>query len=87
MGLSVPLESLVDLKNYYDELIYVSYFTVKPEKDDIEKYIEDFNQLLVKDSNTKLWILGQMLNALDIEKLPKGVSAFKSIKSLTSNLK
>jgi len=87
LGLSVPIESLVDLKNYYDELIYVSYFTVKPEKDDIEKYIEDFNQLLVKDSNTKLWILGQMLNALDIEKLPKGVSAFKSIKSLTSNLK
>ncbi|WP_431110925.1 MerR family transcriptional regulator [Winogradskyella poriferorum] len=87
LGLSVPLESLVDLKNYYDELIYVSYFTVKPEKDDIEKYIEDFNQLLIKDSNTKLWILGQMLNALDIEKLPKGVSAFKSIKSLTSNLK
>lgn len=87
LGLSVPIESLVDLKNYYDELIYVSYFTVKPEKDVIEKYIEDFNQLLVKDSNTKLWILGQMLNALDIEKLPKGVSAFKSIKSLTSNLK
>jgi DNA-binding transcriptional MerR regulator len=87
LGLSVPIESLVDLKNYYDELIYVSYFTVKPEKDDIEKYIEDFNQLLIKDSNTKLWILGQMLNALDIEKLPKGVSAFKSIKSLTSNLK
>lgn len=87
LGLSVPLESLVDLKNYYDELIYVSYFTVKPEKDDIEKYIEDFNQLLIKDSNTKLWILGQMLNALDIEKLPKGVSAFKSIKSLTSNFK
>lgn len=87
LGLSVPIESLVDLKNYYDELIYVSYFTVKPEKDDIEKYIEDFNQLLIKDSNTKLWILGQMLNALDTEKLPKGVSAFKSIKSLTSNLK
>ncbi len=87
LGLSVPIESLVDLKNYYDELIYVSYFTVKPEKDDIEKYIEDFNQLIIKDSNTKLWILGQMLNALDIEKLPKGVSAFKSIKSLTSNLK
>ncbi|MCB0463890.1 MAG: MerR family transcriptional regulator [Flavobacteriaceae bacterium] len=87
LGLSVPLESLVDLKNYYDELIYISYFTVKPDKDDIKRYIENFNQLLIKDSNTKLWILGQMLNALDLDKLPKGVSAFKSIKSLTSSLK
>lgn len=87
LGLSVPLESLVDLKNYYDELIYVSYFTVKPDKDDIRKYIENFNQLLIKDSNTKLWILGQMLNVLDIDKLPKDVSAFKSIKLLTASLK
>ncbi|WP_426430812.1 MerR family transcriptional regulator [Winogradskyella sp. HB-48] len=87
LGMSVPLESLIDLKNYYDELIYISYFTVKPEKNEIEKYIEDFSQLMIKNSNTKLWILGQMLNTLDLDKLPKGVSAFKSIKSLTSNLK
>lgn len=87
LGMSVPLESLIDLKNYYDELIYISYFTVKPEKNEIEKYIEDFSQLMIKNSNTKLWILGQMLNILDLDKLPKGVSAFKSIKSLTSKLK
>jgi DNA-binding transcriptional MerR regulator len=87
LGMSVPLQSLADLKNYYDELIYISYFTVKPEKNDIEQYIEDFDKLLIKNSNTKLWILGQMLNALDIDKLPNGVSAFKSIKSLTKNLK
>ncbi|APY07507.1 MerR family transcriptional regulator [Winogradskyella sp. J14-2] len=87
LGMSVPLQSLMDLKNYYDELIYVSYFTVKPEKDEIRKYIDDFNQLLIKNSNTKLWILGKMLNSLDLDKLPKGVTAFKSIKSLTSSLK
>lgn len=87
LGLSVPLESLVDIKNYYDELIYISYFTIKPDKDDIRKYIDNFNELLIKDSNTKLWILGQMLNALDLDKLPKGISAFKSIKSLTKSLK
>jgi len=86
LGMSVPLQSLTDLQNYYKELIYISYFTVKPEKSEIEQYIENFNQLIIKDSNTKLWILGQMLNTLDLDKLPKGVSAFKSIKSLTSNL-
>ena len=82
LGFSVPMESLVDLKNYYDEIIYISYFTVRPEKDSIEKYISEFNELLVNKSNTKLWVLGQMLNALDLDNLPKGVSAFKNIKSL-----
>ncbi|MBC2845922.1 MerR family transcriptional regulator [Winogradskyella flava] len=86
LGFSVPIESLVDLKNYYDELIYVSYFTVKPEKAEIEKYIENFNKLMLEGTNTKLWILGQMLNSLDLDKLPKGITPFKSIQALIDNL-
>lgn len=86
LGFSVPLESLVDLKSYYDDITYISYFTIKPEKDEIDKYMSNFENLLLKDRHTKLWILGQMLNVLDLEKLPKGVSAFKSIQSLIDNL-
>lgn len=87
LGFSVPMDSLLDLQNYYEEIIYISYFTVKPEKADIDKYIKDFEKLLINNgSNTKLWILGQMLNALDLENLPEGVTAFKNIKSLTENL-
>lgn len=86
LGSSVPLESLEDLKNYYDELIFISYFTVKPEKDDIEKYVKDFSQLILNDSKTKFWVLGHMLNSLDLEKLPKGITAFKSIQALMSEL-
>jgi len=87
LGFSVPLDSLSDLKNYYEEIIYISYFTVKPEKADIEQYMKDFNKLLLKDTKTELWILGQMLSALDLENLPKGVTAFKSIQSLMDNVK
>lgn len=88
LGFSVPLESLSSLQDYYEEIIYISYFTVKPEKSDIEQYIKDFDKLLISNgSKTELWILGQMLNALDLDNLPKGVSAFKSIQSLIDNLK
>ncbi|WP_299129348.1 MerR family transcriptional regulator [uncultured Winogradskyella sp.] len=87
LGFSVPLESLLDLQNYYDEIIYISYFTVKPEKEIIEDYIKNFENLLIKNRpNTKLWILGQMLNALDLENLPKNMTAFKNIKDLTQKL-
>lgn len=86
LGFSVPLDSLVDLKNYYDEIIYISYFTVKPEKDNIEKYITDFNNLLVGKTNTKLWILGQMLNSLNLDNLPDGIEAYKSIQALLDNV-
>lgn len=86
LGCSVPLDSLLDLKEYYDDITYVSYFTVKPEKADIEKYIADFSSLLLDNCNTKLWILGHMLNALDLNNLPKGVLAFKSIPDLIKNV-
>ncbi len=86
LGQSVPLESLTDLEQFYDEIIYISYFTVKPEKDDIEAYISDFDNLLLKGKNTKLWILGRMLEVLDEKHLPKSVQAFKSIKALTEKI-
>ncbi|MFP4846369.1 MerR family transcriptional regulator [Winogradskyella sp. PE311] len=82
LGFSVPMESLKDLQDYYDEIIYVSYFTVKPEKADINDYLKNFNELLVKDGNTQLWILGHMLNSVDLDNLPKGIFPFKSIQSL-----
>ncbi|MFK7832589.1 MAG: MerR family transcriptional regulator [Winogradskyella sp.] len=86
LGQSVPLESLTDLQRYYDEVIYLSYFTIKPEKEHIAKYITDFDKLLLKNPKTEFWILGQMLNSIDIDKLPSGMRAFKSIQSLIKEL-
>ena len=86
LGQSVPLESLIELQNYYDEIIYISYFTVQPEKENIVKYLDDFDKLIIQNTNTKFWILGHMLNTIDINKLPKGITAFKAIKLLTNAL-
>ncbi len=86
LGFSMPLNSLVDLQNYYDEIIYVSYFTVMPDKNNIKAYIADFDKLLIKNTNTELWILGYMLNAIDLDKLPKGIRPFKSIQALIEAL-
>ncbi len=86
LGCSVPIDSLSDLQNYYDEIIYISYFTVKPEKKDIDKYIKDFHEILINTSNTKLYVLGHMLNSLDLEKLPQGIQPFKSIKALLDQI-
>lgn len=86
LGSSVPLESLTDLQNYYDDIIFVSYFTVKPEKEHIQKYISTFNKLLLEPSNSKFWVLGQMLSHLDLDDLPEGIKPFTSIKALLDKL-
>lgn len=86
LGMSVPADSLADLKKYYDEIIYISYFTVKPEKAQIDQYLEDFRELMLTNDKTELWILGKMLNTLDLNNLPQGVSAFMSIQDLFKKL-
>ncbi len=86
LGQSVPIESLTELQQYYQNITYISYFTIKPEKDEVENYIDKFNNFILKTDNTKFWILGQMLNVLNLKSLPKNVTPFKSIKTLTDQL-
>ncbi len=87
LGQSVPLDSLSDILNYYDDLIFLSYFTIKPLKEEINDYIKNFNTLILQNSNAEFWILGQMLNSLDLDNLPEKIKPFKSIKEVVAQLK
>jgi DNA-binding transcriptional MerR regulator len=86
LGQSVPLNSLTALFNYYEDITFISYFTVKPEKGMIDQYIEDFNKTILSRPKTEFWILGQMLNVLDLKRLPPKIKPFKSIESLIKEL-
>ena len=86
LGQSVPVDSLSDILHYYDDLIFLSYFTIKPTKDDIENYLKDFDKQILQKSNSEFWILGQMLNSVDLNNLPDQILPLKSIKELVSKL-
>ncbi|WP_047547047.1 MerR family transcriptional regulator [Psychroserpens sp. Hel_I_66] len=86
LGQSVPIKSLKDILGYYDDITYVSYFTVKPDKNNIESYIDEFTNTILNHPHTKFWILGRMLSEIDIKTLPKQIQAFDSIKNLVKKL-
>ncbi|REE25131.1 B12 binding protein [Winogradskyella pacifica] len=86
LGPSVPMASLLELKNYYEDIIFVSYFTIKPEKENLVNYLNEFDDLILKTSKTKFWVLGRMINELDKDQFPKNIRAFNSIKTLTQEL-
>lgn len=83
LGSSVPIDSLKDLQNYYDDITFISYFTIKPEKENLISYLESFNDEILKTSSSKFWVLGQMLTQVNLENLPEGIQTFDNIKSLT----
>ncbi|WP_242206622.1 MerR family transcriptional regulator [Aestuariivivens insulae] len=84
LGESVPMPSLLDLHEYFEDITFISYFTVQPEIDTIPEYINEFNDLLLKKDNTKLHILGPKLADVPHFMLPSKVSIFNSIESLVN---
>ena len=86
LGQSIPIYSLKDLKPLYDNIVFVSYFTVQPGKDNIMSYLKDFHDLLLADNTSELWLLGKMLKEINQEDLPKSIVPFSKIDELVKKL-
>jgi DNA-binding transcriptional MerR regulator len=85
LGESVPVSSLDSLADLYDNIVYVSYFTVFPPKDKVLSYLERFTKAYLQEDD-KLWVLGR--NSADVDVVPFGgkVKTFKSIEGILSNV-
>ena len=59
--------------NFFDEITFVSYFTVYPEKENIDAYLKDFKELLLKKKTSKLVLLGKQLSDYDEKTLPESI--------------
>mgnify|MGYP002785247058 CR=1 FL=1 len=86
LGQTVPIESLKDLPNYFANITFLSYFTVEPNKDRINQYIDDFNMQLNAQGNSHLWLLGYQVRHIHLSKLPENVKTFESIDQVVKEL-
>lgn len=81
LGQSVPLESMSLFLNIYDKITFVTCFTIKPEKETITNYVEEFNNKLLKNTNNRLIVSGRMSALIENNDYEK-VSSFKSTKEV-----
>lgn len=86
LGQTMPIENLVDIIKYYDNVHFVSYFTVSPSKDELQKYIASFEKEVNTIGKSKLWVLGHQVQHLVNEELPNSIKTFNSIERLVSYL-
>lgn len=87
LGQTVPLDTLKDIMKYFDNLCFLSYFTVSPTKEKIEKYVEEFADLIKEHGNIgEIWILGHQTKHLAPENLPEFVQTFSSIDQVVERL-
>ena len=79
LGQSLQTESLETLLSYNADLCFVTYLTVEPNKENIDRYIYDFHQRILKHNGAKLAIMGPQQAHIDLSKLPKNVHLFKNV--------
>lgn len=85
LGESVPISSLKDMKQYFDNIIYISYITVQPTKDEIDNYLNEMATEVI-DANSQIWLLGRITEFIDTKNLPNNFSIFNSISNLVQEL-
>ena len=85
LGESVPTESLKDLKKYFNNIVYVCYMTVEPEKADVNNYVKHIQNEILEDTS-ELWLIGKMTDYVE-PKNPMGkIKMFNSIEHLVDNI-
>jgi methanogenic corrinoid protein MtbC1 len=85
LGESVPISSLKDIKRYFDSVVYVSYMTVEPLKENVNNYLKELQQEIIEGENAEMWAIGRITEFIKQEQHPN-VKVFNSINELANNL-
>ena len=86
LGQTMPIENLEGLQKFYDNLYYLSYFTVSPEPDMVDKYIEKFDQMINPDGESKLWLLGRQTQHIKYKPVNTEVRIFSAIEDIAESV-
>ncbi len=86
LGPSVPTENLKSLQKIFKKVRFISYFTVKPDPDEVLNYLEDFNTQVISDSDDGLTILGRRTVDLVLPDHLKHIKVYNDILKLTKEI-
>lgn len=86
LGQTVPIDSLLDLSNYFGDLTFVSYFTVEPSRQRIKAYLEEFSNKIASKGKNELWLLGHQIGKLNQDKTPDYIKTYEGIDQLVETL-
>lgn len=86
LGESVPISNLKNLKNYFDNITFITYITVSPAPEDVNAYIEDLKREVVTETSTELYIFGRNSVYINERLLNENIKKFDFIDQFTNTL-
>lgn len=86
LGQSVPIDSLEFLLDYYDEITFISSFTVKPNKEDINSYLDEFTKKVLNNTKNNFLVSGALVEHIDTSKTSGKIKTFNTTRDVLENL-
>jgi DNA-binding transcriptional MerR regulator len=85
LGENLPIENLKDLKNHFDSIVFLSYFTIQPDRSAVNEYVKAMSVELLGDGS-EIWLIGRMTEYIDQEVIVDDVKVFNSILDLVEKI-
>jgi DNA-binding transcriptional MerR regulator len=85
LGESIPVESLKDLKKYFDNITYICYMTVEPNKSEVNDYIKKVKKEVL-DESSNLWVIGRATEHIASNPSDEKITIFNSIEGIVNFL-
>jgi MerR family transcriptional regulator, light-induced transcriptional regulator len=83
---SVPSDSLKDVTKYFEDIVFVTYMTVEPDKDAVNDYLKHLINEVITPSKSKLWITGRMIEFIDPKLLDDNTQVFGTVNELVMKI-
>jgi methanogenic corrinoid protein MtbC1 len=85
LGENLPIENLKDLKKHFNSIVFLSYFTIQPERNAVDEYVKEMSDQLLGDGS-EVWLIGRMTEYIDLNEIATDVKIFNSISALVKNI-
>ena len=85
LGQSVPTKSLSNFQDKSDKMIFVSCFTIEPNHDRANEYLDEFEKEVLSTEGSELWITGYQAQYIAKPKNPR-IRIFESSAELIKEL-
>ena len=86
LGQSVPLENLQSLQSNFKKVNFISYFTVKPNPDEVNAYVNRLQEEVLQGREDQFYLLGRRTADIEAPKKFKQITIFKDLLTLTASL-
>jgi hypothetical protein len=81
----MPIENLQDLTRHFENITFVSFMTVQPDRSVINQYVKSMGQKLLQQNN-EIWLMGNMTEYIEQKNLPERIRIFDTMDETISML-